>query len=81
MKPSFDFWIAKGLILQTRVLIAKPDLFQAEHTLKSVIDNYKLKDDNILLEVNPLWDELMQIKNMPKSTIDTNTNVIEIKEK
>jgi len=24
---------------------------------------------------------LMQIKNMPKSTIDTNTNVIEIKEK
>lgn len=80
MKPSYDFWIAKGLILQTRVLLAKPDLFQAEHTLKSVIDNYKVKDDNILLEANQLWDELMQIKNMPKSTIDKNTNVIEINE-
>ena len=81
MKPSFDFWIAKGLILQTRVLMAKPDLFQAEHTLKSVIDNYKVKDDNILLEANQLWDELMQIKNMPKSIDEKNTNVIEINEK
>lgn len=80
MKPSFDFWIAKGLILQTRVLIAKPDLFQAEHTLKSVIDNYKVKDDNILLEANQLWDELMQIKNMPKSVEEKNKNVIEINE-
>lgn len=80
MKPSFDFWIAKGLILQTRILIAKPDLFQAEHTLKSVIDNYKVKDDNILLEANQLWDELMQIKNMPKTIDEKNTNVIEINE-
>ncbi len=80
MKPSFDFWIAKGLILQTRILMAKPDLFQAEHTLKSVIDNYKVKDDNILLEANQLWNELMQIKNMPKSIDGTKTNVIEINE-
>ncbi len=80
IKPSFDFWIAKGLILQTRILMAKPDLFQAEHTLKSVIDNYKIKDDNILLEANQLWDELMQIKNMPKSIEEKNTNVIEINE-
>ncbi len=79
-KPAYDYWIAKSLILQTRVLMAKPDLFQAEHTLKSVIDNYKVKDDNILLEANQLWNELMQIKNMPKSIDDTNTNVIEINE-
>lgn len=80
MKPSYDYWIAKGLILQTNVLIAKKDLFQAEYTLKSVIDNYTNEDDGILLEANQLWDELMQLKNKPKNVQDTPTTVIEINE-
>jgi tetratricopeptide (TPR) repeat protein len=78
MKPAYDFWIAKALMLQTRVLIKKNDLFQAEHTLKSVIDNYTNSEDGILLEANQLWDELLQLKNKPKVGSDKSAPEIEI---
>lgn len=80
MKPAYDFWIAKSLILQTRVLIAKNDLFQAEHTLSSVRDNYPDQEDGIMLEANQLWDELMQLKSKPKSVEEKKSTVIEINE-
>lgn len=79
-KPSYDYWIAKALILQSRILILKDDLFQAEQTLRSVIDNYPVQDDGILDEANVLYDELMQMKNQPKNLIENGTNVIEINE-
>lgn len=78
MKPAYDFWIAKALMLQTRVLIKKNDLFQAEHTLKSVIDNYTNSEDGIVLEANHLWDELLQLKNKPKVGSDKSAPEIEI---
>lgn len=80
MKPAYDYWVANALILQTRILIAKKDLFQAEYTLKSVIDNYTDQDDGILMDANQLWDELMQVKNKPKDVKDPGTTIIEIKE-
>jgi tetratricopeptide (TPR) repeat protein len=80
MKPAYNYWIAKGLILQSRVLIGVDDLFQAEQTLKSVIDNYPDKEDGILSEANELWDELMQLKNPPKSVEQEQENIIEVKE-
>ncbi len=80
MKPAYNYWVAKGLILQTRVLIGKDDLFQAEQTLKSVIDNYPDKEDGILSEANELWDELMQLKNPPKAVEKEQETVIEVKE-
>ena len=80
MKPAYDFWVAKALILQTRVLIAKKDLFQAEYTLKSVLDNYSEQEDGIIMQANQLWDELMQVKNKPKDVKDPGTTVIEIEE-
>ena len=80
MKPAYNYWIAKGLILQTRVLIGKDDLFQAEQTLKSVIENYPDKEDGVLAEANELWDELMQLKNPPKAVEKEQETVIEVKE-
>lgn len=80
MKPAYDYWVAKALILQTNVLIAKKDLFQAEYTLKSVLDNYENEDDGILVDANQLWDELMQLKNKPKNVQEPGTTVIEINE-
>jgi tetratricopeptide (TPR) repeat protein len=80
IKPAYDYWVAKALILQTKILIIKNDLFQAEYTLKSVIDNYINQDDGILLDANQLYDELMQIKNKPKDVKEINSTVIEIKE-
>lgn len=39
--PSFDYWIAKGFILLADIYVGRDNLFQAEQTLTSVIDNYK----------------------------------------
>lgn len=69
MKPTYDYWIAKSLILQTKILMKKDDLFQAEQTILSVIQQYPDENDGIKAEAQQVYDELMQIKNMPKSTI------------
>lgn len=82
MKPGYDYWIAKSLILQTRILLRKNDLFQAENTIKSVVDHYPTKDDGILQEAGELYDEIMQLKSQPKSLTNPNEpTVIELDEK
>ena len=80
LKPSYDYWIAKALILQSKVHIAKKDFFQAEYSIKSVIDHYVVQDDGIISESNQLFDEIMQLKNQPKQVNETPTTIIEIKE-
>jgi len=62
MKPSYNFWVAKGLVLQVRIQMINDELFQAEQTLKSVLDHYPNETDGILTEANELWNELMQLK-------------------
>ena len=66
MKPTYNYWVAKALILQARVLILKDDLFQTEETLQSVIENYPNKEDGIIAEANEVWEELMLLKNTDK---------------
>jgi tetratricopeptide (TPR) repeat protein len=81
MKPSYDFWMAKSLILQTKILVKKDDLFQAEQTISSVLQHYPKADDGIKAEAQVVYDELMQLKNMPKSSLAPDgTTVIEINE-
>lgn len=43
-KPSYDYWIAKAIILLGDNFIAKGDYFNAKHSLQSVVDNYDGKD-------------------------------------
>jgi TolA-binding protein len=45
-----QYWLAKSFILLSDVYLAKDDMFQAKHTLKSIIDNYNNHDDGILEE-------------------------------
>ena len=78
MKPSYNYWVAKGLMLQTRIHIINDDLFQAEQTLKSVISFYPDANDGILTEANDLWDELMQLKNPPAVETPKEEKKIEI---
>lgn len=80
MKPSYNFWVAKGLILQSRILIIQNDLFQAEQTLKSVIEHYPNTDDGIISEAQELFDELMQLKSKPKSLEEEEETVIDVNE-
>lgn len=81
MKPTYDYWIAKALILQTKILVKQNDLFQAEQTILSVIEQYPDETDGIKAEAQAVYNELMQLKNAPKSNITPQgTTVIEINE-
>ncbi|MDP4266568.1 MAG: tetratricopeptide repeat protein [Bacteroidota bacterium] len=42
--PSYDYWIAKGFILLADNYVKTDNVFQAKHTLQSIIDNYEGKD-------------------------------------
>ncbi len=78
MKPSYNYWVAKGLMLQTRIQIINDELFQAEQTLKSVINFYPDPNDGVMDEANDLWDELMQLKNPPMNEGPKGQKIIEI---
>lgn len=47
---SYNYWKAKALLLQTDILIAKKDNFQARAILKSIISGYEKQDDGIVEE-------------------------------
>lgn len=81
MKPTYDYWIARALILQTQILVKKDDLFQAEQTIRSVLEHYPNDNDGVKSEAQSVYDELMQLKNTPKSNIAPDgTTIIEINE-
>ncbi len=42
--PAYDYWIAKSFILLADIYVARDNVFQAEQTLNSVIENYKGDD-------------------------------------
>lgn len=77
-KPAYNFWIAKGLILRSRVQIAQVDLFAAEENLRSVRDHYPNTDDGVMDEANELWAELMQLKDAQKDIQEEEETEIEI---
>ena len=78
MRPAYNYWIAKGIMLRARVYMAQDNLFQAEQDLKSIKQHYKNTTDGILDEANALWDELMQLKDAPKDIEEEGERVIEI---
>jgi len=80
LKPNYYYWVAKGLILQTKISIQMDDLFQAEQTLNSILNNYPDKTDGIIEEANALMKELLEIKNSPKSVVTEDEKTIEINE-
>jgi TolA-binding protein len=41
---DFEYWIAKGFILLADIYLKRDNSFQAEQTLKSIIDNYSGED-------------------------------------
>lgn len=44
-KPSYDYWIAKAILLLGENFIVLEDYYNARSSLQSVIDNYEGKDD------------------------------------
>lgn len=80
LKPSYNYWVAKGLILQTRIMVVKQEYLEAEQTIQSVIDFYPSKEtDGILEEANELNSEIQQLQNPEKSIEEEPKKIIEIK--
>lgn len=80
MKPQYNYWVAKGIILRARVYMAEDNLFQADRDIQSILQHYKVTDDGILDEARALNDELMQLKNAPKPIQEEGQRIIEIEE-
>ena len=80
MKPSYNYWVAKGLILQTKVYIINKSYVEADQTISSVIDFYPTKeDDGILIEAKALKEEIERLQNPEKSIEEDPKQTIEIK--
>ena len=48
-KPSYYYWLAKGILLLGDNFTAQKDYFNAKHSVKSILDNYDgYKKDEIL---------------------------------
>lgn len=74
---SHQYWLAKSFILLSDIYVAKKDDFQAKHTLKSLIENYPVKEDGILAEAGR---KLSAIEEREKRDADaTQGNPLEIK--
>lgn len=78
MKPQYNYWVAKGIMLRSKIYMAQDNLFQAERDLQSIRQHYSVKDDGIIDEANILWDELMQLKAAPKNIQPDGQRTIEI---
>lgn len=79
-KPTYDYWIAKSLILQAKVFMATDDMFQAEQTIDLVIRNYPNKEDGILEDATNVKSEIMEIKDQPKEIEGDLNRTIDINE-
>ena len=56
------FWLGKSFILLAHIYEKMNDMFQATNTLKSVIENYEIKDDGIVDEASAYLKMLEQKK-------------------
>lgn len=66
--PSYDYWIAKAFILLSDNYVATGNLYQAKHTLQSVIDNYQGVD--LVQEAQKKMAEIEALETQPDEIIE-----------
>ncbi|MCB9195551.1 MAG: tetratricopeptide repeat protein [Flavobacteriales bacterium] len=85
-KPSYDYWIARAIILLGRNYMAVEDYFNAKHSLQSVVDHYDGKDKSeIVNTAQQLIDEIIALENsqnnksmkLPEENIEFENNLNE----
>ncbi len=59
--PSYEYWIARAFILLADNYVATGNLYQAKHTLQSVIDNYEGVD--LVMEAQKKMTEIQELEN------------------
>src|SRR5690606_25924384 len=48
----FQFWLGKAFLLLADIYSDRGDIFQAKHTLRSVVDNYGAENDGVKAEAS-----------------------------
>lgn len=75
--PSYNYWIARSFILLADNLVKMDNVFQAKHTLQSIIDNYEGLDlVQIAFEKLNKINEDEKLKSIQQAPLDT--NILEI---
>ncbi len=69
MSSPHRYWLAKSFMLLSDIFLGRNDLFQAKHTLKSILDNYTDETDGIKDEA---FNKLAEITEMEKAEEQTN---------
>lgn len=73
--PSYDFWIAKGLVLLSQIYLDRGDTFQAKATLDVV--NQNTSNQEILQEVTELLNQIRMLET-PADTLQTQDSLPDI---
>ena len=79
MKPSYNYWVAKGLLLQAQISMDKKDFVEATQTLLSIIEYYPIKTDQIIEQAQKMLDEVEDLKNPALAPEEKKDLKIEIK--
>jgi len=81
---SQEYWLAKSFVLLADVYLKQGDMFQAKHTLKSIIDNYDPEaNDNIIDTAKEKYNAIIakeKAEEAQKETDDIELNFEENKE-
>jgi tetratricopeptide (TPR) repeat protein len=76
LNTPHQYWIAKSYLLLAEIFFMKGDLFQASHTVQSIIEYYDEKDDGIRSAALGLKDKIQQKeaaqKNKEESDLELN---------
>ena len=75
-KPTYDYWLAKGILLLGDNFTQLKDYFNAKHSIQSIIDNYDgPQKDEILAEAE---QKLEYVKNLEQIELDDEPDQEEI---
>lgn len=75
---GYQYWMAKGLIIQAKNSIGIDDFVQAEFTINSVLKGYKVTDDGVLDEANEVMEVIQNHLNKEKDLGPQIDDTIEI---
>lgn len=77
-KPSYDYWIAKAIILLADNFVALGDYFNAKHSLQSVVDNYDGKDQaGIVGAAQEKLDHILALENSDNKSFENGVDEID----
>jgi len=76
---SHQYWLAKSYILWADIYAERKDLFQAKHTLQSIIDNYTVKTDGIIDIAQQKLDKIIAQEEAPQVVDSSCDEEIQIK--